>query len=305
MLDSDAGVWYGEGMKVALIDVDSKIPNLALMKLSAWHRQRGDLLVIEGDVDVAYASKVFTYTEEKQLPEGVTRGGSGWDLGTCLPEGIEHTCPDYTLYGIDYSMGFLTRGCDRKCPWCIVPEKEGRLRAHADFAEFLRHDRVVFLDNNVLGHAHGIAQIEKLAGVGVKVDFNQGLDARLIDDGVARRLARLRWWKPVRLACDTQGSMKEVQRAVALLRYHNCTPMRYRCYVLVREVEDALERVKFLKGLRVDAFAQPYRDRKGTPPTGEQRHFARWVNHPAVIGSCTWEEYREGKMKGERVGNDA
>lgn len=78
-----------------------------------------------------------------------------------LADVIEHQCPDYSLYGINYSMGFLTRGCPRECKWCVVPEKEGDIVAHADIDEFARHKEVVLMDNNVLAHDHGLYQIEK------------------------------------------------------------------------------------------------------------------------------------------------
>jgi hypothetical protein len=167
------------------------------------------------------------------------------------------------------------------------------LKAHADVEEFARHPKVLLLDNNVLGCDHGIKQIEQIVRLELSVDFNQGLDAGLIDDTTAKLLAKVRWWKPLRLACDTTAKMETVLRAVTLLRWHNATPRRYFVYMIVNDVEDALERVQFLKGIDVDPFAQPFRDRDGNPPTSEQRHFARWVNHKAEFKSRTWEEYKE------------
>ncbi len=285
-------------MKIALHDADqTNYPNLALMKLSAWHKAAGDEVrrfnVLFWRGDKVYSSKVFTFTPDSSyLPEHTERGGMGYGSVNCLPENIEHYCPDYDLYGLDYSLGFLTRGCPRKCDWCFVPEKEGDICAHADIEEFTRHRSVVLMDNNVLAHTHGIAQLEKIARLGLRVDFNQGLDARLIDDSIARRLAKIKWLCPVRLACDYTGQIESVRRAVELLRWHNVTPRRYFCYVLVKDVSDAVERVRFLKGMDVIAFAQPYRDRQGTPPNEEQRLFARWVNHKAECYSRTWEQYQ-------------
>jgi hypothetical protein len=246
--------------------------------------------------DKVYSSKVFTYTDpDPYLPSWAECGGTGIDIGVTLPDAIEHTCPDYSLYGHVYSMGFLTRGCPRKCKWCVVPDKEGDIRAHADIEEFAKHRDVVLLDNNVLAHPHGIKQIEKMATMDLRVDFNQGLDARMIDDGIARRLGKLKWLHPLRLACDHRGQIDSVRKAVEHLRWHNVTPYRYFCYVLVKDVEDAVERVRMLKGIGVDPFAQPYIDKDGTPPTKEQRQFARWVNHKAEFKSRTWEEYRDAQ----------
>jgi len=284
-------------MLVALHDAEkTDYPNLALMKLSAWHKAQGDETRMFDAMwwpgQKVYSSKVFTFTpEDPYLPLDAIKGGTGYGLNDKLPDEIEHCCPDYNLYDVKHSMGFLTRGCPRKCEWCFVPEKEGGIAAHADIEEFTRHREVILMDNNVLAHDHGIEQLEKIAKLGLKVDFNQGLDARLIDDGIARRLSKIKWLNPVRLACDNKGQMESVRRAVELLRWHNVTPRRYFCYVLVKDVDDAIERVKFLKGMDVDPFAQPYLDKAGSPPTERQRKFARWVDHKAEFKSRTWEEY--------------
>lgn len=287
-------------MLIHLHDADKgKFPNLALMKLSAHHKALGDTVSFHSPLlwaDKVYSSKVFTWTpEDGQLfGDDVEMGGTGYGSMTDLPEAVEHIMPDYGLYGCQQSYGFLTRGCIRSCPWCVVPKKEGAIRAHADIEEFAAHRDVVLMDNNVLAHAHGIEQIEKIARLGLKIDFNQGLDARLIDDAMARRLAKVSWLHPLRIACDSAGQMESIQKAVTLLRWHNCTPRRYFVYVLVKEIDDALERVRFLKGLDLDPFAQPFRDfTSGAEPTGEQKAFARWVNMKATYKTTTWEDYQD------------
>jgi len=282
---------------VGLIDCDvTGFPNLALMKLSTYHKKRGDIVTwymeeLSGIYDKIYASKVFTWTDPV-IPDGAAIGGTGFLSSATLPDEIEHECPDYSLYPCDKSYGFLTRGCIRSCPECFVPEKEGKIRAHADIDEFCRHNHTVLMDNNVLAHPHGIKQIEKMIKMKISVDFNQGLDARLIDNSMAKLLAKLKWKPSIRLACDSMAMIEPVRKAVELLRWHNATPSQYFCYVLVKGVEDALERVRFLKGIYVYPFCQPYRDKKNTAPTPEQRHFARWVNARQAFRSCTWEDYR-------------
>lgn len=285
-------------MKIGLHDSDNTgFPNLALMKLSAWHKTKGDEVSwfhsLFAKYDEIYSSKVFTFSKtDPYLPVNAKLGGTGYGSSAVLPQEIEHICPDYDLYGLDHSMGFLTRGCIRKCEWCVVPNKEGEIVAHAEIEEFTRHKEVVLMDNNVLAHPHGISQIEKIIRLGLRVDFNQGLDARLIDTSIAKLLSKVKWLSPLRLACDSKAQIKEIDRAVDLLRWHNVTPSRYFCYVLVKDVNDAIERVRFLKKLHIDPFAQPYINPEGTPPGEEQRHFARWVNHKAEFKSRTWEEYK-------------
>ena len=287
-------------MKVGLIDIDSKIPNLALMKISAYYKQQGNDVEFAYPInahsfDEIYASKVFTWSNIYALPEKTILGGSGFDISVLLTQEIEGMCPDYSLYGIDYSMGFLTRGCIRKCNFCIVPEKEGYIKSAADIEEFLRHDKAVLLDNNILASEHGLKQIEKIASMRIKIDFNQGLDARLIDDNTAKLLSKVKWLKPIRLACDNQTMKKPVERAINLLRKHGATPKTYFCYMLVNgDIEEAHERAMFLRGIGVDPFAQPYRPPDGAEPTRVQKDFARWVNHKAIFKSVEWENYKKG-----------
>ena len=284
-------------MRIGLHDADGhNFPNLALMKLSAHHKRMGDTVeryMPLADYDKVYSSKVFTWTSDGGRVFNAECGGTGYKLYHSLPNEIEHIMPDYSLYDCKHSLGFLTRGCPNKCCWCIVPQKEGDTRAHADVEEFTAHKDVVLMDNNVLAHEHGISQIEKISRLGLRVDFNQGIDARRIDDQVARLLSKVNWMSAVRLACDSSAQMPHIQNAVTLLRWHNVTPRAYFVYVLVKDIEDAIERVKFLKGLNCDPFAQPYRDfSSNTEPTKEQKQFARWVNHKAIFKSTTWDEYK-------------
>lgn len=284
-------------MRIALHDNDATgYPNLALMKLSAHHKARGDSVAWFDPLftaDKVYSSKVFTFSPSNgYLQKGAVLGGTGYGLRNTLPDEVEHTMPDYSLYRIDYSMGFVTRGCPRKCAHCFVPDKEGDIRANSDVTEFLAHKKLVLMDNNILAHSYGIEQIEKIARLGVAVDFNQGLDARLIDDSMARILSRLKWLEPLRLACDSPAMIEPVRMAVECLRWQNVTPSRYFCYVLVKDIPQAVEVVRALKGMNVDPFCQPYRDPQGTEPPQEQKDFARWVNMKAEYKSRCWEDYR-------------
>lgn len=288
---------------IALHDSDgTAYPNLVLMKLAAWHKPKGNtierfmpLLHSRREHDIiVYSSKVFSWTpEDGYLPPSAIKGGTGYGLSNTLPDEIEHICPDYSFYGVNYSLGFLTRGCIRSCPWCIVPSKEGTIREHADIDEFCRHRDVKLMDNNVLAHPHGIAQIEKMARLDLRVDFNQGLDARLIDDSIARRLAALRWIRFIRLACDHKSQMPDVEKAVRLIRNAGGHYREYFCYVLVKDVDDAHDRVQFLNSLGVKSFAQPYRDWNGTQPTHKQKCFARWCNRPQIRETTPWIQYWE------------
>ena len=144
-------------MKIALVDVDghSGFPNLALMRLSAWHKDRGD--DVEwwngfAHYDRVYLSKVFTFTPDFDTvidADEIITGGTGYKNYTSLPPDVEATPPDYSIYPqYQRAIGFLTRGCIRNCPWCIVPRKEGYIHPAATWEEIKRPDsrEIIFLD---------------------------------------------------------------------------------------------------------------------------------------------------------------
>lgn len=289
-------------MKIGLIDVDghSRFPNLALMRLSAYHKANGDIVEWWNGFehyDRVYMSKVFTFTSDMETvidADEIVRGGTGYkDYGSLPPE-IEATYPDYSIYpNFKAATGFLTRGCIRNCPWCIVPRKEGHIRPAATWQEIKRPDsrEIIFLDNNVLACDHGLQQIEDMGGKQVWVDFNQGLDARLITPEVAQLLARLHWIRFVRMSCDTLPMLPVVIEAAQRMEKAGVSRSRFWCYVLVQDVQQAHEIVTTLDKLGITPFAQPYRDYDGGEPPQEQKHFARWVNNKAVFRSCSWDDY--------------
>lgn len=294
-------------MNIGLIDVDghSGFPNLALMRISAYHKSLGDSVEWwNGFVhyDRVYMSKVFTFSPDVDTvidADKIIKGGTGYkDYGSLPPE-IEAMKPDYSIYpNFKQAVGFLTRGCIRNCPWCIVPKKEGRIRAAATWQEIKRPDsrEIVFLDNNVLACDHGLQQIEEMGGQPVWVDFNQGLDARLITPDVAKLLSKLHWIKFIRLSCDTSAMLPVIENAVEHMKSAGISKSRFWAYALVQDVEEAHSRVLRLHEIGVQPFAQPYRDYDGGEPTRQQKDFARWVNNKAVFKTCRWEDYK-GRRK--------
>lgn len=209
--------------------------------------------------------------------------------------------PDYSLYpDCDHAIGFLTRGCIRKCPWCIVPKKEGLIRQYRTWQEIKRQDSkdIVFMDNNVLACEWGLSQIMDMGGQDVRVDFNQGLDARLITEDVALMLSRLKWINYIRMSADTDAMLDVVLEAIERLRKNGIKPWRVFVYVLVQDVESAERRVIALRKIGANPFAQPYRDfTNNIEPTQEQRDLARWVNHKAIFKTVsTFAEYKGRKI---------
>lgn len=217
-----------------------------------------------------------------------------------LPPEIDAMFPDYSIYpDCDHAIGFLTRGCIRKCPWCIVPKKEGQIRPYQSWREIKRPDSrdIVFMDNNVLACPWGLLEIEDMIGEDVRVDFNQGLDARLITDDVAEMLSKLKWIRQIRMSADTDAMLNVVLTAIDRLGKYGVKPYRVFVYVLVQDVESAERRVIALREVGADPFAQPYRDfTTNAEPPKELRDFARWVNHKAIFKSVrTFAEYKGSK----------
>ena len=287
-------------MKIALHDADGhNFPNLALMKLSAWHKKQGDSVefyfpFLHDTYNKIYSSKVFTFTKVNDfLPESTNKGGTGYKIyDNVLPDKIEHIYPDYSLYETKNAYGFVTRGCPNNCPWCIVPRKEGGIKPNADISEFWDgQEKIILMDNNILASDHGIKQLEKISRLGVEVDCNQGLDDRLVDKNIAKLISKTKFTK-IRFACDTKSQMEPLKRAVELIRQVSGKKGQFFVYVLVKnDIEDALERVEFLRSLKVDPFAQPYRDFEGNKPNPEQIKFARWVNSKPIWKTVKWENY--------------
>ena len=281
-------------MLVGLHDSDkTDFPNYALMKISAWHKAQGDTVewwIPFLQYDRVYSSKVFTFTEEcPYLPPDTIKGGTGYGIYDELPQEIDDMFPDYSIYPkVDYAIGFLTRGCIRKCPWCVVPKKEGHIRPYRTWQEIKRPDSrdIVFMDNNVLACPHGVEQMKDMIGKKVRVDFNQGLDARLITPEIAEILSKLKWIRQIRMSCDTDAMLDVVLTAIKRLQDCGVKPYRVFVYLLVQDIESAERRAIALRQVGADAFAQPYRDfTNNEEPDEELKRFARWVNHKAIFNT--------------------
>ncbi len=297
-------------MRVALHDVDSKIPNLALMKLSASHKARGDSVEFysalwDAEYDMVYSSKVFSWTPGDNIfNESTIRGGSGYNR-LLLPDEIEHLMPDYDLYGANYSMGFTTRGCPRSCEFCIVPEKEGRIRHNADISEFLAHKNLVLMDNNIFALKGQFEKVaEQILSAGVKVDFNQGLDIRLLTPDRAAILKQLRPLKQWRFAYDSLKYEASFRKGAEILIEANIRPGLISVYVLVGyddDIKGALDRISTVyDDYGFDPYVMVYRnfdagnlsDMNYWRGKKQLRDLRRWGNGKNLFKSVAWQDYR-------------
>lgn len=244
--------------------------------------------------DIVYSSKIFNFTPEYDYPiKGkYIQGGSGYSLEKKLSKDIESIYPDYSLYGYDYAMGFTTRGCIRNCDFCIVPEKEGKIKAVADIYNFWDgQEKLMLLDNNLTAHPKQFKRtLQHLIKEKIKTDFNQGLDIRLITPEKARLLSKVKLWKQIHFAWDFPGIEKQVLEGIKILTNNGVRPYKLMFYVLIgfnTTPEQDLYRVEKLRELKVDPFVMPF-DKSDS----YQRKFARWVNHKAIFKSVKWKEYK-------------
>jgi len=298
-------------MRILLVDADSKegFPNLALMKLSAWHKQqRHEVDLIKGIPDTApletydktLISCIFFQNRDKVLDYAaqfdiVQIGGSGYDYNIVLDHDVEHILPDYSLYGIDFSMGFTSRGCIRNCGFCIVPEKEGMIRHNAFVQEFhnLGHKKVMLLDNNFQSSPNWQYNLGYINQLGLKVNFSQGLDIRLLDENFANQLSNTKYYswnfktRSLSFAFDDLRYEEDVWAGIDLLEKAGINLNHVLFYVLIgyntTEKQD-LYRINALYERGVRPYVMPYNKHKSD--------LTRWVNR-LYYQFIPWEIYNK------------
>ena len=312
-------------MNIGLIDVDGhNFPNLALMKLSAWHKRQGD------DVgwydpfsryDLVYKSKVFADTPDYQFiinADKVVTGGTGYAIHGAggehyckaddkpLPDEVEHIMPDYALYNItDTAYGFLTRGCPRGCSFCIVAGKEGRRsRKVADLSEFWNGQKnIVLCDPNILACPDWRDLLGQLADSRATIDLNQGLDARMLTEEKCEAISRLKI-KEIHFAWDRYEDKAVVLPKLRMFAECKAMPNSHNAivYVLVNHgttIEQDLERIYTLRDLGYWAYVMVY-DKPHAPKVIHDMQ--RWCNNRFIYAKCPrFEDYgKVVEVKDER-----
>lgn len=299
--------------KIGLIDVDrTRFPNLAIMKISCYHKNLGDQVefvdpIFSGGYDKVYMSKIFTFTPDWEYPiiaDEIERGGTGYNLQKVLPREIDRLQPDYSLYGVAENMayGFLTRGCPNKCKWCVVPLKEGKQQPYMDIDEIAIDGRknIILMDNNVLALDYGLQQIEKIIKRGYRIDFNQAMDARLVTDDIAKMLAKVKWLNNIiRFGCDTTKQIGECKRAMAMINKYRKSPANYNLYTMIGDdiKEDYARLSAFREDKKVIITAQPFRDFNNPKQIIPQWQLdmARWAMFRAIYRVCDFKDYEPRK----------
>lgn len=327
-------------MNIGIIDADlldhgTKFPNLALMKLSGWHKAQGDTVklilqyqelystMLLEPFDKIYISKVFSFTKIPddilQLPNIVLGGTGFWALNSPeLPEYVEHHKPDYTLYQAyvqgklekgnnatmlryysDYSIGFTTRGCFRKCSFC-VNQKYDRAVEHSPLAEFLDNTKpyITLLDDNFLAYHKWESIIDDLQKTKKPFQFKQGLDIRLLTDQSAERLCHVKYHGDFIFAFDNLKDMELIESKLKIWRAHG--RKRTKFYVLVGfysqdalDVESAFQRIKLLMQFDCLPYIMGYESYKSSRWVNVYYSIARWCNTPRLYFRLSFRQYCE------------
>lgn len=303
-------------MKIGLIDVDShNYPNLPLMKLSAWHKAQGDAVEWYHPFthfDKVYMSKVFSdspeYNEYVNADE-IVRGGTGYAIhgaggetfrkedDTSLPDEVEHIYPDYSIYNVtDTAYGFLTRGCPRGCSFCIVGKKEG-MCSHkvADLSEFWCGQKSIVLnDPNILACRDWRDLLGQLADSRAMVDFNQGLDARMLTEEKCYALNAVRI-KEIHFAWDRYEDKEKVLPKLEMFagickkKVHGHNAIVYVLTNYGTTIKEDLERIYMLRELGYWAYVMIY-DKKHA--NRQCLELQRWCNNRFIFAKCPrFEDY--------------
>lgn len=308
-------------MRIGLIDVDShNFPNIALMKISAWHKAKGDEVGwyshFEGAYDFVYCSKVFSFTQDFDEPinaSKVIRGGTGYCIDLVdgrevfrkgkekllIPE-AEHIYPDYSLYPKlteDTAYGFLTRGCPRGCEFCIVGQKEG-LCSHkvADLSEFWRGQKnIVLCDPNILACKDWKDLLQQLIDSKANIDINQGLDIRLMTEEKAEMISRMRIHN-IHFAWDKYEDREKIIPKFELFgkyRFKGKNPDHNAIvFTLVNfntTIEQDLDRIYTLRDIGYWPYVMIY-DKAHADPIYTK--LQRWVNNRFIFARCKrFEDY--------------
>lgn len=317
----------GACVKALLFQLDGKIPNVALMRIAAHHRERGDDVELRwgwvgggrgllDDADQVYASAIFEKTRPKVLEllhdfPGAIVGGTGWKTESSLEAiGITTNEQDYSIYPkYTASIGFTQRGCRLKCPFCVVPKKEGKVQAVQTINQIWRGEpwprELILLDNDFFGGPEWPERIREIKDGGFKVSFCQGINARFLNDETAAAIASVNYRsnsmkeRRIYTAWDNRKDEARLFRGLELLVKHGVRPGNIMVYILIgywpgETEEDREYRRRKLRDFGCDPYPMPF---ERTP---ELVGFQRWVvgHYDKRVPWADWvrAEYRPNKL---------
>ena len=296
-------------MKVKMLSLQGKLSNLALMKLSAYHKSIGDVVSTdEPEPDIVYISSPFK-SANKHIDYSfmfpcakIEYGGYGFN-NKILPYEIEHIMPDYSLFDCKYSMGYTTRGCIRSCYFCIVPEMEGKIKKASHPSEFWNpvHNTIMFLDNNWLALPKWFDETSQWVLDHDLTLMEHGMDIRLVTEKNIDRIRALRIKPYYKFAYDSSEMSCLIIEKLKLLKEHGFNlKQEVSFYVYLnsdQEFDNALHRCKLLKEHGTNAYLMFNTDEERTHRV---KLLQRWANRRWHYWACDFEEYVDSYKKYKR-----
>lgn len=329
-------------MKVAVIDADligrkkHRFPNLACMKISGYHKSIGDDVYLEMEYDnvniydKVYISKVFTDTE---VPDDILKndnvlyGGTGfyYDKALCLPDYIEHHKPDYHLYDewvleqmqgggksrdfayyTDYSIGFLTRGCFRKCSFCVNKNYD-HVEVHSPLSEFVdqKRPKVCLLDDNFFGYSGWKNKLRELQELQKPFQFKQGLDERLLTEEKCEMLFSSKYEGDCIFAFDNVADAAIIEKKIQLARKYTNAVLKFYCFCgydhndewnydfWIRDIFDLFFRINILMKYGCIPYVMRFEKYNQSPYRGMYISIARWCNQPGMFKKKSFRQFAE------------
>ena len=307
--------------KILLIDADSKIPNLALMKLSTHYKNKNyDVDLIKLNIpyfpnkrkqvydifnsslyEKVFCSIIFNNNKYNVIGKNIIYGGTGYDIKSKLDVEIEKEKPDYSIYPEnDISYGFISRGCIRKCKFCVVPEKEGSIHQVNNISDIIQHDKVKFLDNNFLALPNHMDILNELIERKIKCQFNQELDIRLVNKSNSLLLSKLNYLGSYFFAFDDISYLKVIKKKLKLLNWRNKDQIRFFVYVHPdMKINNIIQRIQFIK--KNDCLPYVMRDISCWASTNN--HFYTdinvYCNQPQIFKKMSFIEFLKKRHRNE------
>ncbi len=300
------------GNKILLVDADSTIPNIALMKLAAYYKQvdivkcnisyyphkRKDAIVDAAGYDKVFVSAIFFSTPSRLKVvncSDIEYGGSAYSIIKELPAEITKLRSDYSIYPeADTSYGFLTRGCFRNCEFCIVRQKEGNIRLDESINDIAQHSKVKFLDNNFLCHPQAEKILQELIDRKLQCQFNQGLDIRILTERKSELLSKLRCSEYI-FAFDQLSDEDLITSNTSIFRKFVTDSWHVKFFVYCHPdmdiVQDVLHRVKWCRRNHVLPYLMRDISCWDSPESNFYIDLAAWVNQPELWRLMQFEEF--------------
>jgi len=318
----------GDRSKILLIDVDSKIPNIALMKIAAFYKSDYKIDIIKcyvsyykskqkkRTIDCSAYSKVFVSAIFPSSVEfiivvgckDITYGGSGYSLKTKLPDNIAKLKSCYLIYpDTDTSYGFLTRGCFRNCYFCIVPEKEGSCRKGEPLEMIVQHKKVKFLDNNFLGYKFAKQLLLEIISSEIKCQFNQGLDIRILNNDTAYLISKINHLGEYYFAFDKISDEQLITEKLNLFKKYIHTDWACKfflyCHPDMDIVNDIHHRLDWCKSNKVLPYLMRDKTCFSSSNTNLYTDIAAWANQPGLFKNMSLKEFLAKRHSSNEVRN--